>query len=99
MESYRVLVRPLVTEKSNMGPQNGKYTFLVAKSASKDDIKKAVEERFKVNVISVNTSVFLGKTKPAMRGSRHKGKKPDWKKAVVTLKHGETIVELYEDLG
>ena len=97
MESYRVLVRPLVTEKSNLGPQKGKYTFVVDKHATKADIKAAVEERFKVRVTEVNTSNFLGKE--TGRRERATGKKPDWKKAVVTLAVGQTIPELYEDLG
>ncbi|HDS30017.1 MAG TPA: 50S ribosomal protein L23 [Firmicutes bacterium] len=97
METYRILVRPLVTEKSNLGPQDGKYTFVVNRNATKDQIKRAVEERFKVNVVTVNTANFEGKSKS--RGYRSKGKKPDWKKAIVTLAKGETIPELYEDLG
>jgi large subunit ribosomal protein L23 len=97
METYRVLVKPLVTEKSNLGPQDGKYTFKVHVSASKDDIKHAVEEQFKVKVVSVNTSKFIGKTRT--RNYRATGKKANWKKAVVTLAKGETIPELYEDLG
>lgn len=97
METYRVIKRPLITEKSNMGPQRGQYTFAVDKNATKEDIKRAVEDQFKVKVKSVNTCVFRGKEKG--RGWRSKGKKPDWKKAYVTLMKGETIAELYEDLG
>lgn len=97
MENYRILVRPLVTEKSNLGPQDGKYTFIVDKRASKVQIKRAVEDRFKVKVIDVNTANYRGKSKS--RGWRSKGKKGDWKKAYVTLAKGETIAELYEDLG
>ncbi|MCK4720870.1 50S ribosomal protein L23 [bacterium] len=97
METYRVLVRPLVTEKTNLGPQDGKYTFVVNKHASKDQIKAAVEDQFNVTVISVNTANFRGKSKS--RNLRIKGKRPDWKKAVVTLASGDTIAELYEDLG
>jgi large subunit ribosomal protein L23 len=97
MDIFRVLVRPLVTEKSNLGPQGGKYTFVVDKRATKEDIKQAVEMRFKVNVIDVNTAIFRGKERS--RGWRSKGRKPNWKKAFVTLKKGETIIELYEDLG
>ncbi len=97
METYRVLIRPLVTEKSNLGPMDGKYTFVVDKRATKEDIKKAVEEQFKVRVIEVNTARYLGKIKS--RNWRSSGKKPDWKKAYVTLAKGDTIPELYEDLG
>jgi large subunit ribosomal protein L23 len=97
METYRVLVKPLVTEKSNLGPQEGKYSFRVHIYATKDDIKHAVEDQFKVKVVSVNTMRFYGKTRG--RNYRATGKKPNWKKAVVTLAKGETIPELFEDLG
>lgn len=97
METYRILVKPLVTEKSNLGPKDGKYTFIVDVHASKDQIKRAIETRFKVTVNEVNTMNFKGKEKG--RGGRIKGKRSDWKKAVVTLKAGDTIAELYEDLG
>ena len=97
METYRILVRPLVTEKSNVGPQDGKYTFIVDKRASKEQIKRAVEDRFKVKVIDVNTTNYRGKKKS--RDWRSRGKRSDWKKAYVTLARGETIAELYEDLG
>jgi large subunit ribosomal protein L23 len=97
METYRTLIKPMVTEKSNLGPQNRKYTFVVSTSATKADIKHAVEDRFKVTVTDVNTSNFAGKSKS--RGWRSKGRKPNWKKAVVTVAKDQTIVELYEDLG
>ncbi len=97
METYRVLVRPLITEKSNFGPQDNHYTFMVDKRATKQDIKRAVEERFKVRVVNVNTAAYRGKIKG--RGWRAKGQRSDWKKAIVTLAKGDTIPELYEDLG
>ncbi len=97
METYRVLIKPLVTEKSNFGPQDGKYTFVVDKRATKEQIKRAVQERFGVRVTSVNTAIFKGKTRT--KGFRSKGSKPNWKKAYVTLVDGDTIPELYEDLG
>jgi large subunit ribosomal protein L23 len=97
MESYQVLVRPLVTEKSNLGPTEGKYTFVVDSRATKEQIKRAVEQRFKVNVVDVNTAAYRGKEKS--RGWRSRGKRPDWKKAYVTVAKGQTIPELYEDLG
>ncbi len=97
MENYRVLIKPLITEKSNIGPQDGKYTFVVDKRATKTQIKRAVEQRFEVKVTSVNTANFIGKSKS--RNWRTTGKKADWKKAFVTLKEGDVIPELYEDLG
>jgi len=97
MEIHRVLIRPLVTEKSNMGPQQGKYTFKVDRRATKEEIKRAVEQRFKVTVVAVNTANVRGKER--RRGWRSRGKRPDWKKAYVTLAPGQHIAELYEDLG
>lgn len=97
METYRVLIKPLVTEKSNLGPQDRKYTFKVAINATKEDIKRAITEQFGVKVVSVNTAKFSGKSKS--RNFRSKGKRANWKKAYVTLAPGETIAELYEDLG
>jgi len=97
METYRILVKPLVTEKSNFGPIDGKYTFVVDKRATKAQIKRAVEERFEVTVLEVNTANYKGKKKA--HNVRVAGKRPDWKKAIVTLQSGDTIPELYEDLG
>ncbi len=97
METYRILVRPLVTEKSNFGPMDGKYSFVVDKRATKAQIKRAVEERFEVTVIDVNTANYKGKRKT--KNVRVAGRRPDWKKAIVTLQKGDTIPELYEDLG
>ncbi len=97
METYRVLVRPLITEKSNTGPADDIYTFVVNKRANKMQIKRAVEDRFGVTVLNVNTTNYRGKSKS--RNFRSSGKRSDWKKAYVTLKKGDTIPELYEDLG
>jgi len=69
-----------------------KYVFEVAREANKNDIKLAVEKIFKVKVRKVNTMSFLGKTRSFRMRS---GKRPDWKKAVVSLQEGYTI-ELFE---
>ncbi len=84
-----IIKRPLVTEKSTrlMQDQN-KYTFEVALTANKTEIKQAIEEIFKVTVTNVTTMRVLGKTK---RMGRYEGKRPDWKKAIVTLKPGDRI--------
>ena len=82
MLAEEVIVRPVVTEKSNDELQQGKYTFEVNKKATKVDIAKAVEKLFEVKVLKVNTMTVKGKTK---RVGVHQGKTSDWKKAVVTI--------------
>ncbi|NQZ14459.1 MAG: 50S ribosomal protein L23 [Alphaproteobacteria bacterium] len=85
---YEIIREPVVTEKSTMGSAHGQVTFKVPLSASKPKIKTAVETLFKVDVTKVNTLVQKGKTK-RFRGSV--GKRSDQKKAIVTLKEGQTI--------
>ena len=87
-----ILVRPLITEKTRMFMQAGKYAFVVAKTANKIEIAKAVETVFNVKVLAVNTVNVMGKTK---RMGRHEGKRPDYKKAIVKLAPGERI-EFFE---
>ena len=77
-----IIVRPVITEKSNDQLQEGKYTFEVNKKATKVDIAKAVEKLFGVKVLKVNTMKVNGKTK---RVRYKEGKTPDWKKAIVTI--------------
>lgn len=85
---YDVIVRPIVTEKSTMGLEYGKVQFKVAATATKPRIKQAVETLFGVDVVAVNTVTVKGKTK-RFRGMT--GKRSDVKKAIVTLKEGQTI--------
>ena len=82
MLAEEVIIRPVVTEKSNDELQQGKYTFEVNRKATKVDIAKAVEKLFEVKVLKVNTMTVKGKTK---RVGYHIGKTSDWKKAVVTI--------------
>ena len=77
-----IIVRPVITEKSNDEMQSGKYTFEVNKKATKVEIAKAVEKLFEVKVLNVNTMIVKGKTK---RVRYQEGKTPDWKKAIVTI--------------
>ena len=89
----QVLVRPVITEKSTKSSEKaGKYVFRVNKDANKLQIKKAVEATYNVQVVQVNTLVNVAKKKVRMtrKGSAN-GVKPSFKKAVVTLKKGETI--------
>lgn len=87
---YDVLVRPVVTEKSNgaVADQN-QYTFEVAGNANKIQIKEAIEVIFDVDVLKVNTMVMPAKR--ARRGRRTYTRKNEWKKAVVTLAIGQSI--------
>lgn len=88
----RVLVKPLITEKAtNLGAEN-KYIFVVSEEANKISVAKAVEATYGVKPLSVNLLNVGGKK--VTRG-RIKGQRKDWKKAVVTLKKGETI-KIYE---
>ena len=88
-DSYSVLKRPLITEKSNLLKEGfNQIVFEVDKKANKVEIKKAVEKLFKVTVVKVHTIHVRGKIK---RMGRSLGKKPNWKKAVVTLKEGERV--------
>lgn len=87
--SYEVLLSPLLTEKGTLlKEKDNKVLFKVARDANKIEIKKAVEEIFKVKVNRVTTINCKGKKK---RLGRYEGKRPDWKKAVVALKEGEKL--------
>lgn len=77
-----IIIKPIITEKSNDGVQSGKYTFKVNKKATKVDIRRAVEKLFDVKVLNVNTMTVKGKQK---RVGRYVGKTSDWKKAIVTI--------------
>ena len=88
MRGDLVLVRPIITEKSMTGTNSGRYTFAVAKAATKQEIAQAVAVSFKVDVIAVNTATVRGKPR---RVGKKIGKQSDWKKAVVTLAEGHRI--------
>jgi len=89
MHKYDVLIRPLMTEKTErMGDAFNRYAFEVAREADKRQIREAVESIFGVTVTRVNTMVLRGKQR---RFGRHVVQKPTWKKAIVTLADGETI--------
>jgi len=91
--SYDIIRKPIITEQSMEGVQDKKYTFEVATSANKIEIKKAVEEIFKVKVDKVTTMNMKGKPK---RMGVHSGFRPDWKKAVVKLTEDSKTIELFE---
>ncbi len=90
---YRTIVRPVMTEKtSNAYQDRGEYTFEVASSANKIEIKSAIEKLWPVKVASVQTMNCRGKSR---RVGGTVGKRPNWKKAVVKLREGDTI-EIFE---
>ena len=91
---YEVIRRPLITEKSTDLKQAQRVvSFEVHRNATKPEIKKAVESLFGVKVQAVRTANMHGKVK---RQGRFAGQRPDWKKAYVTLKQGEKMIEFYE---
>ena len=95
MNNYDVIIRPILSEKSFADVKSKKYTFEVRKDATKDRIKKAIEEIFKVKVAKVTTARYDGKVK---RQGRTEGKRPDWKKAYVQLTEDSKPIEFFESL-
>ena len=85
--AFDIIIAPVVTEKCNALAQRSKYVFKVKTDAEKIEIGRAIEELFKVKVKSVNVMNYQGKAKRAGR-SMKMGRRPDWKKAVVTLSEG-----------
>ncbi|HKR98387.1 MAG TPA: 50S ribosomal protein L23 [Candidatus Dormibacteraeota bacterium] len=96
----QVVVRPVVSEKSYASMTGGKYVFRCHPSANKVEIRRAVEEAFaeqKITVIAVNTVRVRGKTRNRSRGrGRVSGESAKWKKAIVTLAPGQKIEGLFE---
>lgn len=86
--TYNVIIRPIVSERSYDDMGHGKYTFEVARKANKQEIKDAIEKIFDVHVVKTNTLWVKPKVK---RVRNVPGKTRTWKKAVVTLKQGDTI--------
>lgn len=90
--AYRVLVRPLITEKASILQQENKYVFEVSENSNKIEVAKAIEEVYNIKPVAVNTVRVIGKR---VRSGKTRGKRRDWKKAVVTLPAGKTI-KIYE---
>jgi large subunit ribosomal protein L23 len=98
LQASQVIVRPVISEKSMDETQRGKYTFRVHDDANKLQVKEAIEELFKVNVITVNVSTMKAKEKSRnRRRGRQEGWTSPWKKAVVTLASGQKI-EFFEGI-
>ncbi len=90
---HQTIVRPIVTEQSSVAYQErGEYTFEVHPDATKPTIRQAIEQLFGVKVTGVWTAQMRGKTR---RVGRSTGKRANWKKAIVTLREGDTI-EIFE---
>jgi large subunit ribosomal protein L23 len=91
-EPTRVILSHVVTEKAErLKSEQSRYTFKVARTANKIEVRDAVERLFKVHVREVRVMNYLGKMR---RMGRFEGRRSDWKKAVVTLKQGERIESL-----
>jgi large subunit ribosomal protein L23 len=94
MNVYEVIHGPLITEKStDLKEAKRTLCFKVSRGATKTEVRKAVEQLLGVKVASVRTAVVRGKVK---RYGRFEGKRPDWKKAFVTLREGEKMIEFFE---
>ncbi len=90
-----IIIKPIITEASMENLGFKKYTFKVKKDANKIEIAKAVEALFDVKVAKVNTISVRGRFK---RMGRNEGYKPDWKKAIVTLKEDSKTIEFFEGM-
>lgn len=94
--AYDIIKRPIITEQSMADIDSKKYVFEVAKDANKIQIAKAVEEAFGVKVAKVNTLNVRGKEKRL--GAQPAGRRPSWKKAMVTLTPDSKSIDLFENM-
>jgi large subunit ribosomal protein L23 len=93
-DPYQIIIRPIITEKSTqLKEANREVCFEVSRHANKTEIKKAVEQLFKVKVEAVKTQIRLGKWR---RVGRNQGQTKTWKKAYVKLREGEKMIEYFE---
>lgn len=95
MNVYDIIRKPIITEKSMTDMEDNKYTFEVVKTATKAEIKSAVEEVFGVKVQKVNTMNMRGKMK---RQGAHQGRRPSWKKAIVKLTEDSKSIEFFDGM-
>ena len=94
--AYDIIIRPVITEQSMEAVGDKKYVFMVAVDANKTEIKAAIEEIFGVKVAKVNTVRMQGKVKRT--GAYPAGKRPAYKKAVVTLTADSKTIEFFEGM-
>jgi large subunit ribosomal protein L23 len=98
MQTYEVLLRPVVSEKSTDLAHDNKYTFRVSDRANKIEIRRAVEDRYKVRVANVRTITVPAKDKGAGFigiNKKRRGPRSPWKKAIVTLVAGDRIEDFF----
>lgn len=89
MDTFDIIKKPVITEKAtNLKDKENKFVFIVAKKANKYQIKNAIEDMFKVDVENVRTVTMSGKLR---RTGKYAGYRPDFKKAIVKVKKGQTI--------
>jgi len=91
-QAFRVLERPRVTEKGSFLGSLNQYVFIVSCEANKREVKKAIEELYSVKALKVNITNVKGKER---KSGRSRGRTRAWKKAIITLKQGDTI-KLFE---
>ncbi len=95
MNPHDIIIKPIITEKSLVDATEKRYTFKVYKTANKYQIKDACEEVFGVKVDRVSTMNVRGKVK---RMGKNVGKRPDWKKAIITLKADSKEIKFFENI-
>jgi len=98
MRKIKILTRPLYTEKiAKLQDEENKYAFEVDRESNKIEIRKEIENRFEVKVTKIQTMIVRGKMRQQMtKAGRFHGRRPDWKKAIVTLAEGHKI-DLFEN--
>jgi large subunit ribosomal protein L23 len=98
MAEHVILVKPLYTEKiARLQDEQNKYAFQVDRGANKIEIRRAIEKKFEVKVTSVRTILMPGKIRQQMtRAGRFHGRRPEWKKAIITLAAGDKL-DLFEN--
>ena len=96
MNSYDIIIKPILSEKSYDGIDAKRYTFKVAMNATKVDVRRAVEEIFGVEVAKVYTIVVKGKVK---RRGATSGKRPDYKKAIVQLTERSKTITFFDSMS
>lgn len=92
-KNISIIIRPLITEKAIAANEAGKYAFVVRKSATKNEVRKTIESLYGVKVAQVN---IINKPAKIKRFRNIKGKQSGYKKAIVTLKKGEKIPDIYK---
>lgn len=93
--AHEIIIKPIISEASMNGMHERKYTFKVAKDANKIEIKNALKELFDVEISKINTLNCKGRS---VRYRNGRGHKPDWKKAIVTLKEGSKTIGFFDNM-